>query len=457
MTKKLATLFLLTGLTGLLYSQTYVSPGEGTLSAAIAAAQDGDVLLLVPEAEYTETALSVLGTVVGKTLTIDVDGEGKSIVRMLKNLPTDSAGVFFRVGDQASLYLNNLELDGNSKMKYLVSYYMPVSETATLIKKISVENCYIHDFTGDVFHGEKSSGIAGFVVFDSTLINNTVFHRTGPILQYKQAGSNYIAITNSTIASVTTYGFRACGCDPAEGSGLPTNTPKVLIDHTTWYNIGTSDGREIILGDKGPILRPWTVTNSIFVDQVSRSGATRRVVINIKDNTTSGESCMGTITNICFWDIDKIAFYMHTVRDTIRMDPLFADAANYDFTLPVGSTLLTYGTDGKPIGDPRWGTNYVDAVKPEKDAVPAKFTLAPVYPNPFNPTTNLSFSLAQSGFVSLAVYDLRGVEVSRIMNESLPAGDYHFNFDGRNLNSGVYICRLTAGGKTLSHKMVLIK
>jgi hypothetical protein len=166
---------------------------------------------------------------------------------------------------------------------------------------------------------------------------------------------------------------------------------------------------------------------------------------------------MGTITNICFWDIDKIGLlYAHCPGYNPHGSPV-RRRRQLRFYAAGRSTLLTYGTDGKPIGDPRWGTNYVDAVKPEKDAVPAKFTLAPVYPNPFNPTTNLSFSLAQSGFVSLAVYDLRGVEVSRIMNESLPAGDYHFNFDGRNLNSGVYICRLTAGGKTLSRKMVLIK
>jgi len=453
----LTILFLLIGLVSILSSQTYVTPGEGTLSEALAAAQDGDVLLLVPDAEYTETALSVLGTIVNKSLTISVDGEGKSIVRMLKDLSSDSTGIFFRLGDQSSLNLNGLEFDGNSKIKYLVSYYMPEEATPTLIKKINVENCYIHDITDDVFHGEKSTGLTGYVVFDSTLIKNSVFHRIGVLLQYKQAGSNYIALTNSTIATVSSYGFRACGCDATEGSGLPSNTPKVLIDHTTWYNIGTTDAREIILGDKGPILRPWTVTNSIFVDQVSRAGTTRRVVVNIKDNTTSSESCMGTITNICFWDIDKIAFYMHTVRDTIRMDPQFADAANYDFTLPAGSPLLTYGTDDKPIGDSRWGTNYVKVIDPQNINLPVELALAPVYPNPFNPTTTLSFRLPKSGLTTLMIYDLCGNAVEQIVNTNLTAGDYRFTFNGSHLKSGIYLCRLSSAGQTSIQKMILLK
>ena len=455
MKSRLLILFFVMSLAGLLNAQTFVAPGEGTLSAAISEAQDGDVLELVAGGEYTESALSKLGTVVKKSLTIRVDGEEKAIVRMLKSdLTADSAGVFFRLGDQASLILNGLELDGNSKIKYLVSFYMPVENTPTLIKKIQIEDCYIHDITDDVMHGEKKSGIQGYVIFDSTIINNSVFHRTGPVVHFKQAGSDFISLTNSTIADVSSYGFRACGCEASEGSALPDHTPEVVIDHTTWYNIGTTDKREIILGEKGPLFRPWTITNSIFVKQCSSGG--KKIFINIKDNTTSNESCMGTITNICFWKIDKIAFYMHTVRDTIRMDPQFADTNNYDFTLPVGSPLLTFGMDGKPIGDPRWGTNYV-ALKPAVENIPAKFGLASIYPNPFNPTTTISFGLAENGFTTLAIYDLRGNLVSQIVNEYLTAGEYRFAFDGSHLQSGIYLCRLTAGNQTNTRKMVLLK
>jgi hypothetical protein len=359
------------------------------------------------------------------------------------------------MGDQSSLSLNNLEFDGNSKIKYFVSYYMPVAETMTQVNKIQIEDCYIHDVTGDVMHGEKSTGLAGYMVFDSTIINNSVFHRTGPVVHYKQAGSDFISITNSTIADVNSYGFRACGYDAQEGSSLPDHTPEVVIDHTTWYNIGTTNAREIILGEKGPILRPWTITNSIFAKQCATGNT--KVFINIKDKTTSGESNMGTIKNICFWEIDKIAFYMHTVRDTIRMNPQFADTTNYDFTLPVGSPLLTFDLDGKPIGDPRWGTNYVKVVEQRNIGLPSTLSLAPIYPNPFNPTTTLAFNLPASGEAKLTVYDLRGNEVAVVMNKNLPAGEYRYTFNGSHLLSGVYFCRLTALGQTSTRKMVLLK
>lgn len=459
MQRLLAILFLVVGLIGILSSQTYVTPGEGTLAQAISEAQDGDVLLLASGTEYTETASSKLGTLVNKNLTLASDSEEKAVIRMLKDdLTSDSAGVFFRMGDQSSLSLNNLEFDGNSKIKYFISYYMPMAETMTQVNKIHIENCYIHDVTGDVMHGEKSTGLAGYMVFDSTVINNSVFHRTGPVVHYKQAGSNYISLTNSTIAASIAYGVRISGIGY---STMAEHTPKVIIDHTTWYKIGmgpkSDDAREIILGDAPPLLRPWTVTNSILVDQVSRSGATRRVVVNIKDKTTSGESNMGTIKNICFWEIDKIAFYMHTVRDTIRMNPQFADTTNYDFTLPVGSPLLTFDLDGKPIGDPRWGTNYVKVVEQRNIGLPSTLSLAPIYPNPFNPTTTLAFNLPASGEAKLTVYDLRGNEVAVVMNKNLPAGEYRYTFNGSHLLSGVYFCRLTALGQTSTRKMVLLK
>ena len=79
------------------------------------------------------------------------------------------------------------------------------------------------------------------------------------------------------------------------------------------------------------------------------------------------------------------------------------------------------------------------------------------YPNPFNPTTNIKFSIVNSGDVKLVVYDIQGREVRTLVNESLKPGTYEAAFDGSALNSGVYFYKLVTGNFTETKKMLLIK
>lgn len=89
--------------------------------------------------------------------------------------------------------------------------------------------------------------------------------------------------------------------------------------------------------------------------------------------------------------------------------------------------------------------------------VPEKFNLSQNFPNPFNPSTKISFAIPQSQNVRLAVYDMTGKEVALLVNGNLNAGSYEYTFDGKNLNSGIYFYRLTAGNFTETKKMSLIK
>jgi len=79
------------------------------------------------------------------------------------------------------------------------------------------------------------------------------------------------------------------------------------------------------------------------------------------------------------------------------------------------------------------------------------------YPNPFNPSTKINYSIANEGFVSIKVFDNLGREVATLVNESKTAGFYTADFNGLNLNSGVYYYRLESGGSTKVMKMSLIK
>jgi uncharacterized delta-60 repeat protein len=79
------------------------------------------------------------------------------------------------------------------------------------------------------------------------------------------------------------------------------------------------------------------------------------------------------------------------------------------------------------------------------------------YPNPFNPTTKLSFVIGNSSFVSLKVYDVLGDEVATLVNEEKPAGKYEMDFDASSLPSSVYFYQLRAGNFIQTKKMILLR
>jgi hypothetical protein len=104
-------------------------------------------------------------------------------------------------------------------------------------------------------------------------------------------------------------------------------------------------------------------------------------------------------------------------------------------------------SDMNIIGDVEgWSSNGVDVIELSGSTpVPTELTLNEAYPNPFNPSTNISFSLPQEMHVSLAIYDISGRMVSELVNEIKGANDYNVVWNA-NLNaSGVYFVKLTAG------------
>jgi len=89
--------------------------------------------------------------------------------------------------------------------------------------------------------------------------------------------------------------------------------------------------------------------------------------------------------------------------------------------------------------------------------VPRDFALGSAYPNPFNPSTVVPFELASAGPVQLAVYDVMGRRVSTLVNGAMSAGRHSLAWDASGLPSGVYMLRLTAGGKVMTGKVTLLK
>jgi parallel beta-helix repeat protein len=91
------------------------------------------------------------------------------------------------------------------------------------------------------------------------------------------------------------------------------------------------------------------------------------------------------------------------------------------------------------------------------EEIPSGFYLGDAYPNPFNPTTNIRFDIADAGEVRLSVYDISGREVSVLVNRYLKQGKYEVFFDGLNFSSGVYFYTLQFKDLKQTKRLVLIK
>jgi len=98
----------------------------------------------------------------------------------------------------------------------------------------------------------------------------------------------------------------------------------------------------------------------------------------------------------------------------------------------------------------------------ENQETALNFNLTNNFPNPFNPSTTITYSLAKPSFVTLEVYNIQGQVVRLLVEENQKAGEHTAMFNGENLASGVYIARLKASSNngeifTKSIKMILIK
>ena len=98
----------------------------------------------------------------------------------------------------------------------------------------------------------------------------------------------------------------------------------------------------------------------------------------------------------------------------------------------------------------------IDEVK-KPEGIPAEFVLFQNFPNPFNPSTVINYQLPVVSEVTLKVYDVLGREVSTLVDQRENAGYYSVTFNAVNLPSGVYFCRLSAGGNSVTRKLVLMK
>ena len=125
----------------------------------------------------------------------------------------------------------------------------------------------------------------------------------------------------------------------------------------------------------------------------------------------------------------------------------------------VGDELLTFDIAVSSSGTEFWNDNFEIQLEPvgvndDIAGLPFEYELSRAYPNPFNPTTSIEFSLPLSGEVSLIIYNILGQEVAKLVNGEIEGGYHKVRWDASNYSSGIYFYRLQAGDFVQTRKMV---
>lgn len=129
---------------------------------------------------------------------------------------------------------------------------------------------------------------------------------------------------------------------------------------------------------------------------------------------------------------------------------------------PLVSTLPTGGSGINPPGTTAPGSKFIYSVGnfssvTGNENLPTEFKLFENYPNPFNPSTIISFQIPKAAYVKLEVYDVNGRVIRTLISSNLNPGVYNFEFSSEGLSSGIYFYRLQSDSFTGQKKMILVK
>ena len=99
----------------------------------------------------------------------------------------------------------------------------------------------------------------------------------------------------------------------------------------------------------------------------------------------------------------------------------------------------------------------VESLNGNTGSIPLEYSLNPAYPNPFNPSTNISYLLPENGEIIISIYDINGRKIETLLQTNQAAGNYTINWNAKDLASGLYFVKLDADEYVKTQKLLLVK
>ncbi len=147
--------------------------------------------------------------------------------------------------------------------------------------------------------------------------------------------------------------------------------------------------------------------------------------------------------------------YWFNIYNTTNSVTRMSNGSSFQMKCIVRDANNSTVTVTKDVGGSLSKSSAMDSTNTKTNEI--KTELLNNFPNPFNPSTKISYSLKTEGKVSLKIYNTLGEEVIKLVDEIKPAGIYEAEFNASELPSGIYIYRMQSGEYVSSKKMLLIK
>ncbi len=272
-------------------------------------------------------------------------------------------------------------------------------------------------------------------------------------------GVCYGTVPNPTISDQCVSSGGGTGAFTTSLTGLTQATLYYVRAYATNF-VGTSYGAQVSFTTQNPFVNKQPTMNAIGDVSILHTAAEQ--VVNLSGiSAGAGENQSLTVTavaaNAQLIPSLSVQYVSPQATGTLRFQNDRRQVGSTTISVIVKDDAGTAngGVDSLVVS---FGVNVLlDTDLGDEDTTPKEFRLDQNFPNPFNPSTQISFSLPTGEHVDLAVYDMMGRRVTQLVDAYTAAGTHRVTFDAASLPSGIYMYVIRAGGMTASNRMTLIK
>jgi hypothetical protein len=423
-----------------------------TIQAGINASNNGDIVLVAEGTYYENINFN------GKAITVAshflIDGDNEHIIYTIINANDSGSVVVFDSGEDTTSVLYGFTLTGGNA-RLGGGIHCDSSGAKIVFNKITnnIASAGSASANGGGIYA-NSSGHFNYIIIENNIISNNISQghcgHGGGIGLYDMRGKiiNNIIKENYASGWYCSAGIKLGGCSLQ------------IINNTIIFNTSNNS--------------PATDIAGIAANQDSSIIINNIVWGNIGDKQIGPNLNL----NVAYCDIED----GYPGLGNINEYPEFVDTASGDFHLSDSSPCIGAGIDSIEIagtwyncpitdleGNPRpnplgsmpdmgvYESEYPVRVENYLSQIPKTYSLEQNFPNPFNPSTRIRYSVPQRSSVLIKIFDILGNEIETLINEEKQAGTYEITWYSEGLPSGIYFYRIKAGDFVRTKKMILVK